>query len=105
MNTETAPETDTTEGAASGLNAGLWAEGFYEKMWKDFCSLQRGDVTRICKDAERYQWLKKQHQTNAPGWAVRGKDHEPLGYDLDKEIDSAMEAPNVSKLSDTPKGR
>ena len=33
-------------------------EGFYEQMWKDFVSLQRGDVQMICKDAERYRWLK-----------------------------------------------
>jgi hypothetical protein len=29
-------------------------EGFYEKLWKDFVSLQRGDATGICERVERY---------------------------------------------------
>lgn len=28
-------------------------EGFYEKLWKDFCSLQRGDATAIVTEVEK----------------------------------------------------
>jgi len=34
-------------------------EGFYEKTWKDFVSLQRGDAKQICVEAARYRWLKE----------------------------------------------
>jgi hypothetical protein len=30
-------------------------EGFYEKLWKDFVSIQRGDMQEICRCAERYR--------------------------------------------------
>lgn len=29
-------------------------EGFYEKLWKDFCSLQRGDMIGVLERVERY---------------------------------------------------
>lgn len=29
-------------------------EGFYEKLWKDFCSLQRGDAQGVCAKVEKY---------------------------------------------------
>lgn len=29
-------------------------EGFYEKLWKDFVSLQRGDAIGVCEKVERY---------------------------------------------------
>lgn len=30
-------------------------EGMYQKMWKDFVSLQRGDAKQICVEAELYR--------------------------------------------------
>lgn len=33
-------------------------EGFYEKLWKDFVSLQRGDVNEICIEAEKGRQYK-----------------------------------------------
>ena len=53
-------------------------EGFYEKMWKDFVSLQRGDVQQLCKDAERYRWLREQPWHNL--------SHELLDSMIDSEI-------------------
>ena len=53
-------------------------EGFYEKMWKDFVSLQRGDVQQLCKEAERYRWLREQHWHNL--------SHELLDSMIDSEI-------------------
>jgi hypothetical protein len=35
-------------------------EGFYEKMWKDFVSLQRGDFQRIALEAEECRMVKQQ---------------------------------------------
>lgn len=32
-------------------------EGFYEKLWRDFVSLQRGDVQQICKRVEKIETL------------------------------------------------
>src|SRR4051812_39006047 len=28
-------------------------ENFYEKLWKDFCSLQRGDASKLVQQAEK----------------------------------------------------
>src|SRR3990167_6483930 len=40
-------------------------EGFYEKLWKDFVSLQRGDVVGICERVERYYREKDEPHGNA----------------------------------------
>ena len=37
-------------------------EGFYEKLWKDFVSIQRGDAQRLCEKAERY-YREQQHMS------------------------------------------
>jgi hypothetical protein len=44
------PEDEAPEGPADPLPT----EGFYEKLWKDFVSLQRGDTVGICAKVERY---------------------------------------------------
>lgn len=33
-------------------------EGFYEKLWKEFVSLQLGDVKKICDEAELFRRLQ-----------------------------------------------
>jgi len=38
-------------------------EGFYEKMWQDFVSFQRGDATQICIDAARWRHFAESAQT------------------------------------------
>lgn len=72
-------------------------EGFYEKMWKDFVSLQRGDVQQLCKDAERYRWLREQHWHNSSVAIVcKPKENVKLGSTclshelLDSMIDSEI---------------
>jgi hypothetical protein len=35
-------------------------EGFYEKLWKDFVSLQRGDVSKIAVEAEEARRLREE---------------------------------------------
>jgi hypothetical protein len=42
------------DGAACTCDAELGREGFYEKLWKDFCSLQRGDMVGIIAKVEQY---------------------------------------------------
>ncbi len=44
------PEDEAPEGPADPLPG----EGFYEKLWKDFVSLQRGDMQGICAKVEKY---------------------------------------------------
>lgn len=64
-------------------------EGMYQKMWKDFVSLQRGDVRLICEDAARYRWLKANHlQTGTDSWIRTGDD-------LEEVIDAEMNTPKV----------
>lgn len=66
-------------------------EGMYQKMWKDFVSLQRGDARLICEDAARYRWLKANHLQTGPDSWIR------TGDDLEEAIDAAMLAtPNIS---------
>ena len=74
-------------------------EGFYEKMWKDFVSFQRGDAGLICKDAARFRWLKENHLQTGPDSWIR------TGDDLEEAIDEGMKTPNVIELSGTPQGR
>lgn len=38
-------------------------EGFYERMWKDFVSLQRGDATLLCVNAARWAHFAGSPQT------------------------------------------
>ena len=38
-------------------------EGMYQKMWKDFVSLQRGDAKQICVDAARWRYFAQSAQT------------------------------------------
>ncbi len=38
-------------------------EGMYQKMWKDFVSLQRGDAKQICVDAARWRYFAQSPQT------------------------------------------
>ena len=59
-------------------------EGMYQKMWKDFVSLQRGDARLICKDAARYRWLKENHLQTGPDSWIR------TGDDLEEAIDEGM---------------
>lgn len=47
----------TTEEQATESTGHELIEGMYQKMWKDFVSLQRGDARLICEDAARYRWL------------------------------------------------
>lgn len=61
-------------------------EGFYEKMWKDFVSLQRGDARLLCEDAARYRWLRDGNND------LEGLLPLVSGSDLDAEIDAAMTA-------------
>ena len=108
MNTETVKEDAV---APSVLNDGLGElemtkEGFYEKLWKDFCSLQRGDVTLVCRDAERYRYLRDHaHPDSDEGlfvasneqndWGNRYTKHY-TGNELDIAIDAASKVtPNV----------
>ena len=42
------------EAALAGLPV---RDGFYEEIWRDFISLQSGDVKLLCRDVERYQEL------------------------------------------------
>lgn len=51
-----APRADKTE-----------REGFYEKLWRDFVSLQRGDVQQICREAELYRRSQADTPTATPG--------------------------------------
>ena len=73
-------------------------EGFYEKLWKDFVSLQRGDAQGICKKVEQYyrEQPSREAATELPpepnklnisfgrngyyttGYVVRSEDYEVL---------------------------
>lgn len=70
-------------------------EGFYEKTWKDFVSLQRGDARLICEDAARYRWLRDGNND------LEGLLPLVSGSDLDAAIDAAMTA-NVDFSGSTP---
>ena len=48
-------------------------EGFYEKLWKDFVSLQRGDVVGICERVERYYREKDEPKGSAPQYTLAQK--------------------------------
>ena len=65
-------------------------EGFYEKMWKDFVSLQRGDATKMCVDAARWRWLREQEGWPDSEAAVMGYSPE----EFDRMADSGM-TPNI----------
>lgn len=69
-------------------------EGFYEKMWKDFVSLQRGDATLICKDAVRYRWLRQKIFCNETGYLdvaeIPCHWADPSNTEIDWAIDAAM---------------
>lgn len=74
-------------------------EGMYQKMWKDFVSLQRGDARLICEDAARYRWLKANHLQTGPDSWIR------TGDDLEEAIDAAMrETPNAA-LTGSPEAQ
>jgi hypothetical protein len=64
--------------------AEIQQEGFYRAMWLDFVSLQRGDARRICEDAARYRWLKRNHLQTGPDSWIR------TGDDLEEAIDEGM---------------
>jgi hypothetical protein len=76
-------------------------EGFYEKMWKDFVSFQRGDATLICKDAARYRWLRDVGQDTVEVFFATDNNSSGWGCwdswaDKDAGIDAAMlKTPNV----------
>jgi len=59
-------------------------EGMYQKMWKDFVSLQRGDVRLLCKDAERYRYFSESVALKEACTRYWNKDR------LDREIDEDM---------------
>ena len=63
-------------------------EGFFEKMWKDFVSLQRGDAKKMCTNAARYQWLRDGNND------LEGICQSLSGEDMDKAIDDALVVPN-----------
>ena len=52
------------------------------------------EIDRVCKDAERWQWLKQQHDSKIINnlWHVRDNSNQPIdaGY-LDIVIDTAMQ--------------
>lgn len=70
-------------------------EGFYERMWKDFVSLQRGDATLICVNAARWQ-----HFADSPQTALM------LGTELDptSEQDWISECNRLADIAMTPNG-
>ncbi len=67
-------------------------EGMYQKMWKDFVSLQRGDIQLLCKDAERYRWLMQDDGHNAlmATLASLCANDGPIKPQMDEAIDIAM---------------
>ena len=72
-------------------------EGFYEKLWKEFCSLQSGDVQLLCEDAKRYRWLRDTRTTENDILEIACDDVNPPHFtlkttnDLDSAIDAAIE--------------
>lgn len=67
----------------------------FKQMWNDFVSLQHGDAQLLCKDAERYRWLRyagygfdiavREEYDEGEQW-VHGYPPE----ELDAAIDAAM---------------
>jgi hypothetical protein len=68
-------------------------DGFYEKLWRDFCSIQSGDVQEMAKDAARYRKVRAMLMGYCLGrWFETLPGGIPVTTDaFDKHIDAAPE--------------
>ncbi len=81
-------------------------EGFYEKTWKDFVSLQRGDAKQICIEAARYRWLKENRDvmllTSFFGNGCINRSLEEVDAAIDDAMTANAEVTGVPALSARP---
>ena len=68
-------------------------EGFYERMWKDFVSLQRGDAKQICVDAARYRWWRENAHKNGNRTCFFGPE------DFEDYTDEMLKTPNYNSAT------
>lgn len=60
-------------------------EGFYEKMWKDVCSLQRGDAVGTIQKVERYYREQEAMHARVPTGTELAMDKAPtIGEALER---------------------
>lgn len=77
---------DTAPAVAAPMSDTPRMEGFYKKLWKDFCSLQSGDVQQLATNAMRYRFIRETEMTSEVEHAL----HTTRGSDFDKEIDTLI---------------
>ena len=68
------------------------SEGFYEKVWKQFLSLQTGNVRQIAVMSSRYMWLRDEaNQTREDTPCVSNDTFQTFfGEELDAMIDAEL---------------
>lgn len=64
-------------------------EGFYEKLWKDFVSLQRGDVNLMVKEVEEHR-----KRCVPIDWIKIWREHDKIT----KNLVSAIEQVEIERL-------
>lgn len=58
-------------------------------------ALERAGIAGELKDAERYRWLRKEHESDGPSYHVRRPSNCPAPRDLDADLDDAMAGANA----------
>ena len=67
----------------------------YEERLAERRAVRGVEEAAMRKDAERYRWLRKEHESDGPSYHVRRPSNCPAPRDLDADLDAAMKGANA----------